>query len=99
LFQAVEDRGLSSLGRLRVAAETELVAARNEQARNLEGELGGIARPELAQRDAGRDEVSSRRSQSFIVASTASRTGPLREAYSGKTVTQKSPPCSPVCAL
>ena len=34
-----------------------------------------------------------------MLASTASRTGPLRQAYSWKMVTQKSPPCSPDSAL
>ncbi len=37
---------------------------------------------------------SSLRIHQLIVASTASRTGPLREAYSWQTVTQKSPPCT-----
>ena len=42
---------------------------------------------------------SSLRIQPPKLRSTASGTGPLREPYSWKTVTQKSPPCSPVWVL
>lgn len=98
-LEPLADRGAAALCRLRVVAEAEDVAARVEQGLDLERELGWIAGQELPPFHGGPDQLSICRTQPPNVRSTASRTGPLREPYSWNTVTQKSPPCSPVSLL
>ena len=75
------------------------MAARVEQCLDLERELRWVAGRELPSSTAVAISFSSRCVQPPKVRSTASRTGPVREPYSWNTVTQKSPPCSPVSAL